>query len=755
MKKHLFILLAVVLVAIAFFVNKKIEDKEDRAMMVLAEVISDESDPQFENAVSPIITQIKNDSLIGFWADNEQFPSDDSVLSYLDTNYFNLPIIDYYTRVATVCDSKTSLSFDYFDSEIDCNDYFLNVLNTNPIKQVNGGLINIDDATTDVYYLASIDFPNNQTLYLEFYRERTFNSVAFKHKNYSYGVYKNDILDYKYGYYLYPNNLNNFVVQSDGIYKARHYKHFLINDDETGKSVVVSLESERWMRYLAEFAFIFFALLLSYYFYLLHQNGRKSLFKKSFHGKIQLTIILTLAFAFLIVGITSSIFIKNNITRKTQISQYKQAIIIRNRLEVNLLDDDNLTEPGLLNSIKESFLCDINIYNLDGDLIISTLDETYDYSDAQIIDIEAFDAIYKDNAGYFIQTEYYGDERCSSYYFPILNKDNELVAIMNIPYFDANKEYDDRFSSFIFSYILIILILLGVSSIVILLITRTTLKPLKMIQDEMSKLNFGVVNKPISWKSNDEIGALIDQYNKMRWQLENAANRIARNERENAWREMARQVAHEIKNPLTPMQLNIEYLQMLWQRKDPKFEANFNETMHSLLDQIETLKSIATAYSNYAKLPDNNPTVFDLSELLTSTVKLYDIENNVLFTFKFDKKENWTMYADKNNLVRVFGNIIKNAIQAIGNAKTGQIDVILNRIGERYNVKISDNGCGIKEADRSKVFFPNFTTKSSGMGVGLSVSQDIVQNIGGNISFESREGFGTVFTIDLPILKEK
>ena len=121
----------------------------------------------------------------------------------------------------------------------------------------------------------------------------------------------------------------------------------------------------------------------------------------------------------------------------------------------------------------------------------------------------------------------------------------------------------------------------------------------------------------------------------------------------------------------------------------------------------------------------------------------------------FNEKEDWTIYADKNNLGRVFGNIIKNAIQAIGNKENGLIELTLNRLGEKYQIIISDNGCGIKDEDKAKIFFPNFTTKSSGMGVGLSVSKDIIQALGGNITFTSEVGKGTIFTIDLPILKEK
>lgn len=237
-------------------------------------------------------------------------------------------------------------------------------------------------------------------------------------------------------------------------------------------------------------------------------------------------------------------------------------------------------------------------------------------------------------------------------------------------------------------------------------------------------------------------------------QLKIAANKIARNERESAWREMARQVAHEIKNPLTPMRLNTEYMQMLWERKDPKFEENFNETLKSLLEQIDTLSKIATAFSDYAKLPENTPTTFDIVELMKNIIKLYDVEKNISFSFVYNEKDSFSMFADKNNLGRVFGNLIKNSIQAIGD-KPGLIEVSVENLRHFYRIQISDNGCGIKEEDKKKVFFPNFTTKSSGMGVGLSVAHDIIQGLGGEINFQSDEGTGTVFRIDIPVLKEK
>ena len=764
MKKTYIILITAALIALTVFVHQRNENNENAEMERFAKIIADETDEDFENVTINLLDSIKNDKLFNFWLRNNDLPSDDSILSHFNTQYFyNFDVFKNYKRTLTVCDSSTYINF--YDMGFECIAYFDSHFKNNKITSISKDLYHVDDPTSDIYYIAKIILDKSQILYIEFYKEKIYNKFLINSdstninnyitpnlKNYSFGIYNNNILNYKLGNYYYPNNFKNFISQEDGIHKGKKFKHLIINDLENNKSIVVTIDSLRWMRFIAPFSFIFFALLLAYFLYIYFENGRNGFFRKSFHGKMQVTILLVLAFSFFVIGFTSFLFLRNNITKKTQIEQYKQANIIRNNLETRMLSN-NIGDVFLIFDLKETFLCDINIYDINGILTNSTVEGTNLFADS--INEKAYKTIFDEKAGYFVQTEFYKDERNTSYYFPILNEKNKLAAILNVLYFDSNSEYDDQLSDFVLNYINIIIVLFGISSIIVVLITRKTLKPLKIIEEQMGKISFGGNNEPIEWNSRDEIGALIQQYNKMRWQLENSANKIARNERENAWREMARQVAHEIKNPLTPMRLNIEYLQMLWDRKDPNFEKNLKETLGSLLEQIETLSKIATAFSNYAKLSGNEPTTFELNELVKSTIKLYDVEKNISISLVYNENEDWSLYTDKNNLGRVVGNIIKNAIQAIGNTENGRIEVIISKLGERYKIRISDNGCGIREEDKKKIFFPNFTTKSSGMGVGLSVSQDIMQAMGGNITFESKEGIGTVFTIDIPILKEK
>lgn len=765
MKKIYIILITIALIAITVFVHQRKESNENAEMERFAKIIANERDEDFEKATLEIIGEIEGDSLFHKMLNSNAIPSDDSITTYLNTNYFNnIELYKNYNRTFTLCDNTTLIRVNDNDSLQQCDEYFASIFESYNSYFFEKGLCHIDDPTSDIYYIVIMMFDNYQTLYLEFYKEKIYNKLLLdadstnfdnfiipKLKNYSFAIYNNNILHYKLGNYYYPNSFKNFISQEDGLHRGRKFKHFILNDLDNNKSIVVSIESERWMKFVAPVSLIFFTLLLAYFLYIYFENGRSNIFKRSFHSKMQITILLVLAFSFIAIGIVSFLFLRNNIIKKTQIEQYKQANIIRNNLESNLLTENSINKNEFIAKLKETFFCDINIYNINGNLINSTLPGANVNTDA--INEDAYRTILFDNAGYHLQKESYKDEKYTSYYFPILDQNNKLVAILNVIYFDSQQEYDDNLSKFALNYVNIIIVLLGISSIIVLFITRKTLKPLKIIEEQMGKISLDGTNEPINFKGHDEIGALVEQYNKMCRQLEIAANKIVRNERESTWREMARQVAHEIKNPLTPMRLNIEYLQMLWDRKDPKFEENFKETLTSLLEQIDTLSNIASAFSDYAKLPNNTPTTFDLSELLKNTIKLYDVQNNISIALIFNDNEDWTIFADKNNLGRVFGNIIKNAIQAIGK-ETGHIEVILSRLDEKYRIKITDNGCGIKEKDQAKIFFPNFTTKSSGMGVGLSVSQDIIQSMGGNISFSSKEGIGTVFTIDIPILKE-
>jgi nitrogen fixation/metabolism regulation signal transduction histidine kinase len=258
----------------------------------------------------------------------------------------------------------------------------------------------------------------------------------------------------------------------------------------------------------------------------------------------------------------------------------------------------------------------------------------------------------------------------------------------------------------------------------------------------------------LEWPYDDEIGLLIREYNRMVKKVEENAILLAQSERERAWREMARQVAHEIKNPLTPMKLNIQYLQQALKSNHPNTKELTVNVSESLIEQIDNLSHIATAFSDFAKMPEADPEEIKLNELLHKAVELY--LNNTRTKVEFPGAEiNLIVYADRSQLLRVFTNLLQNAIEAIPEDREGRVTVILKKEEETALITVTDNGKGISEDTIESIFNPYFTTKGSGTGLGLAMTKKIIEFWKGKIWFETQEGEGTVFYIQLPLLKRE
>jgi two-component system nitrogen regulation sensor histidine kinase NtrY len=236
-------------------------------------------------------------------------------------------------------------------------------------------------------------------------------------------------------------------------------------------------------------------------------------------------------------------------------------------------------------------------------------------------------------------------------------------------------------------------------------------------------------------------------------ELERSAELLARSEREGAWREMARQVAHEIKNPLTPMKLSVQYMQKTWADNAPDREQRLDRFSRTLIEQIDALSSIASEFSDFAKMPAPFNEKLDLNEVLGSVLGMYADLENIVFTYE-PAWRNAIIFADRKQLLRVFTNLLNNAVQAIGDRPSGQVLIGLTMEDGRYKITISDNGSGIPEEQSGRIFQPNFTTKTGGMGLGLAIVRGIIDSMQGDITFVAREGGGTTFTMFIPALKE-
>lgn len=755
-------LMTIQLTYILYLIN---ETKEREEMSWFANVVANESDKAFESKILEIKDKLKEDKYLIEWKKRKEFPSDDSILNYLDRKYFNVDELKGYNKVVTLCDTNTVLIFEE-NFEIKCHDLFDNIFNHKNSEKISEELHLIDDATTDSYYilrlpLSPADEKNKIFCNIEFYKEYILSNIGIpeiissyenvllpKLTNYSFSCYEDSILQYKYGNYNYPNDLENFRFNKEEYAKSRIFKHLNLRYNER-KTIIVTVEKPRFIEIIAPFSYIFIILLLIYYFNVkIERRKNLSTIKESFHDKIQMTILMTLGLSFAVAGVSSFWMINNSLHKKTFEFQLEKNKTIVKNIEEKINGENAELDYNFINNYKDTFFTDINIYDTNGRLLNTTQPKLFEGHKARIINRDAYEAIKMRNRFYYSTDEKIDDIEFVSSYIPLRDKNGNLMAIINIPYFDNSMVSKSSMSIFIITYLNIILVLMGLSAVVMILTTRKTLKPLEIIQDKMKKISLGGKNEAIEWKSNDEIGNLIEIYNKLIKELEISANNLMRSERETAWREMARQVAHEIKNPLTPMKLNIQFLQMAWDEKNPDIDKKLKDTTKTLLEQIEILSNIATAFSDYAKLPKNKIETFNIKELIINTINLYNNEG-IEIIFREESESNYIIDSDKNNLSIVFGNILKNAIQAISTKEEGKIIFSINDTGETYHIEICDNGCGIDEEVKKKIFMPNFTTKSSGMGVGLSIVYDILQTLNGEINFVSEKGSGTTFIIDL------
>jgi nitrogen fixation/metabolism regulation signal transduction histidine kinase len=334
---------------------------------------------------------------------------------------------------------------------------------------------------------------------------------------------------------------------------------------------------------------------------------------------------------------------------------------------------------------------------------------------------------------------------------PFLNNEGHLLAYLNLPYFTKQYVLTREISNMIVGIINYMVVLILLTIVLAVIISDKITTPLRAIQAKIGSFRLGKEYEHIMYREKDEIGSLVDAYNRMIDELARNVELLARSERESAWREMAKQVAHEIKNPLTPMKLSVQQLQRAYREKKENFDAMFVKLTGTLIEQIDRLSNIASAFSNFARLPKMKNEPVDLVRLLQDVIYLFRSQHEIVFDLRLpEKKEVW-VFADKELLESVFSNLIKNAVQALTGREDGRIEVFFRVLEQNgvVQVYVRDNGEGIPEGIGNRLFEPNFTTKSSGMGMGLAIVKKIVEGAGGRVWYETREGEGTTFIVEL------
>jgi two-component system nitrogen regulation sensor histidine kinase NtrY len=342
-----------------------------------------------------------------------------------------------------------------------------------------------------------------------------------------------------------------------------------------------------------------------------------------------------------------------------------------------------------------------------------------------------------------------GKKKRSSY---SLIKDDKFkpLGILNLPYVEDDSYYQTELQNFLIRLAQVYSFMLLVAFAVAYFLSSYITKSLKTISDKLSETSLNQKNEKIVLEANSkEINLLIKAYNAMVDELEESALKLAQSEREEAWQEMAKQVAHEIKNPLTPMRLTVQSFQRKFDTNDPNLKQKLNDYSETLIQQIDTMSSVASAFSNFASMPAQQNETLNVVDVVELTM---DIFNEEYVHFKAEEEEIISKI-DRTQLIRIITNLVKNAIQAIPeNQENKAVCVNIKKVSGNVIITVADNGIGIGTENFNRIFEPKFTTKSSGMGLGLSIIKNIIENYNGNITFESQQGKGTTFKVSLPII---
>lgn len=480
-------------------------------------------------------------------------------------------------------------------------------------------------------------------------------------------------------------------------------------------------------------------------------------------NKLSLRLRIFFGMVLLILGASILIGIISVVQYKEEAKEYHRDRLLRKedqiRAEIDYVLDQTSYEviskniPFILKfnndiyRIADVHELPINIYDLDGKLLVKSKETfTEDTLETSLNPSVLEGLANTPTKRWIVQSEIDGVKYQSSYTYINDNKFKPL-AIMNLPYIQDDdfitRELDEFLRRLAEGYLFMLLIATVLSYFLSRYITRS----LKTISDKMIQTRLDKRNQRIEIDdASEEISNLVRSYNGMIDELENSAAKLAQSEREAAWREMAKQVAHEIKNPLTPMRLTVQSFQMRFDPNDPDIHKKLDEYSKTLIQQIDTMSSIAEAFSNFAKMPaQQNETL----NVVFVTKLALDIFTEHYLTFGTDAEE-ITVKLDRTQLIRVVTNLVKNAIQATEGVEDPKIRVEIKSDVDTVCILVCDNGHGVSEENAEKIFEPKFTTKSSGMGLGLAMVKNIVETYNGTITFTSKEDRGTVFKVTFP-----
>ncbi|GAB3872499.1 HAMP domain-containing sensor histidine kinase [Hymenobacter segetis] len=633
----------------------------------------------------------------------------------------------------------------------------------------------------------------------------------------SYAGYNHGRLVYSEGDFDYANRLPTALLAEPRLYTTgitrKGFHQFAVRGS-LDRTVVVTTATYSAGDWLANFSFQF---LLSTFFWLLLGGAAllvrgRALPRLNFSTRIQLLLNVGIVVPLLVVSVATASQLIDSYKRDLARTYERrgQLALESLRRQRHLLSDSTArpTLAALAKNVAALTETDLNLYDAHGELLASSQPLIFDAGLlGPLVNPQAMVALRERNRPRALLTERAGSLSFNALYLPVRAGASEKVATdlaghalghglpagaatdkavkysvsspfddddgsaademdmptgpilgyVGIPFFDSEKALNTKltelFTTILNIFTLMFLLFLGLAYVA----ARQLTAPLKLITEKLTKTTLTGENELLDYRSSDdEIGLLVREYNAMLTKLEASKRELAAQEKEAAWREMARQVAHEIKNPLTPMKLSLQFLQKAIAERRPNAEELIGRISQTLITQIDVLSDIATSFSTFTNLPTMRPERLDVAAVLRRCAGLHqpDTDDGALALHLPPDAETgrYVVFADENLLVRTFNNLLINARQAVPEGRAPHIDVSLEAAGAgSVRVAIRDNGAGIPEEVREKVFVPNFTTKASGSGIGLAVAKRGIESAGGKIWFETEVGEGTDFFIELPL----
>lgn len=723
-----------------------------------------------EQSLARVYKSTRSDVVLKKMMQNSE-SQDVDVKNYLQKMYFN-GWLNQYDLECTICGS--SKNFNETNQLPNCEAYFSQMVSASgkAISDTNYYFINSLDGTITYYDAIEYRLPDNSVtkLYIELHSKAstlTFGYPSFLLENselnefperYSLAKYKNGVLISKRGRCPYPQKLvfqcdDEFQTFNDASHHVIHLA-YKINDQYT---VLVSNRTYQFKNYLMWFPYIFLYFFLLMLFFLRVGGLAPAFATRSLSVQIRRSLIGLLLGSFFFVAVCGALFIKSYNARQQRNFLEEKVSSAAKEFSTQYKDfayipvNDYQYIQNKLVALANVYSSDVNLYDTNGDLVASSRPEVFHFRLLnEKMATQAYYQLIEQNRSVYTQNETLGNLQFASSYVSIVNGQNAVLGYLNLPNFSNEEDFKQQFVGLIVSLLNIFVILLLLATILSMFIAKRISEPMVVLQNKMTSVAVGGENEKISLDAPDELAGVIQNYNEMIDKLGVSAEKLAKVEREMAWREMARQIAHEIKNPLTPMKLSLQLLNRSWDEKDEKFESRLKSISKTIIEQIDTLADTATSFSDFAKLSEVKFERVNLNELLQNCILLFEQEGACSIEPEF-VEEQVIARADKEKTMRLFNNLLKNAIQSVPSGKTPQIKVILRMESGSALVSIKDNGRGIDDEVKKHIFDLHFTTKSTGSGLGLAICKNIVEGCGGDIWFETTLGEGTTFFVKLPL----